>query len=104
MLAPSSGEKSVRRELVAPDFWKIRQAIWLNCLSSRRNEGSGSGVLVRSPMKGRLVDEFVLQIHPIVLGKGHRLFEPGLPKTDFTLAASTSTKSGIIVAAYQLRH
>lgn len=55
-------------------------------------------------MKGRLVDEFVLQIHPIVLGKGHRLFEPGLPKTDFTLAASTSTKSGIIVAAYQLRH
>ena len=63
----------------------------------------GSGVLVQSLMQKRLVDEFVLQIHPIVLGKGHRLFETGVPKTDFSLAANSVTKSGIIVAVYQLR-
>ena len=63
----------------------------------------GSGVLVQSLMQQRLVDEIVLQIHPIVLGKGHRLFEPGVPKTDFQLVASTVTKSGIIVATYQLK-
>jgi dihydrofolate reductase len=63
----------------------------------------GSGVLVRSLMSRRLVDEFVLQIHPIVLGKGRRLFETGVPKADFTLVESTLTKTGIMVGAYQLR-
>ncbi|MFL6628485.1 MAG: dihydrofolate reductase family protein [Vitreoscilla sp.] len=63
----------------------------------------GSGVLVRSLMSKRLVDEFVLQIHPVVLGKGRRLFEPGVRKTDFTLVESTVTKAGIMVCAYQLR-
>jgi dihydrofolate reductase len=63
----------------------------------------GSGVLVRSLMQAGLVDEFVLQIHPMVLGKGHRLFEADVPRTDFTLVANTVTKAGIIVAVYQLR-
>jgi dihydrofolate reductase len=63
----------------------------------------GSGVLVQTLMQRRLVDEFVLQIHPIVLGTGHRLFAAGVPKTDFTLAANTVTKSGVIVAAYALQ-
>lgn len=63
----------------------------------------GSGRLVQSLMQERLVDEFVLQIHPIVLGKGHRLFEAGVPKTDFNLVASAVTTSGVIVATYQLK-
>ena len=63
----------------------------------------GSGVLVQSLMKKNLIDEFVLQIHPIVLGKGHRLFAAEVPKTDFRLAASVVTKSGVIVATYQLK-
>jgi dihydrofolate reductase len=63
----------------------------------------GSGVLVRSLMQRRLVDEFVLQIHPLTLGKGHRLFEAGVPKTELKLVTNTVTKSGIIVAVYQLR-
>lgn len=62
----------------------------------------GSGMLVQSLMQQRLVDELVLQIHPIVLGTGRRLFEGGVPKTDFRLAATTVTTSGIIVATYQL--
>ena len=36
----------------------------------------GSGELVRSLLSAQLVDEFVLLIHPLVLGSGRRLF-PG---------------------------
>jgi len=63
----------------------------------------GSAALVQSLMQQRLVDEFVLQIHPIVLGKGHRLFEGGAPRTDFNLVANAVTKSGVIVATYRLK-
>jgi dihydrofolate reductase len=35
----------------------------------------GSGELVRSLMKQNLVDEFMLVIHPLVLGSGRRLFQ-----------------------------
>jgi dihydrofolate reductase len=63
----------------------------------------GSGVLVQSLMQKSLVDEFVLQIHPLVLGKGHHLFEAGLPRTELKLEANTVTKSGVIVAVYRTR-
>ena len=36
----------------------------------------GSGVLIRSLLRRGLVDEFVVLIHPVVLGSGRRLF-PG---------------------------
>jgi dihydrofolate reductase len=62
----------------------------------------GSGVLVRSLMPHHLVDEFVLLIHPLVLGSGRRLFPDsgsGLPA--FRLIDSTTTGTGVIIAVYQ---
>jgi len=63
----------------------------------------GSGLLVRSLMQERLVDEFVLQIHPIVLGQGHRLFEDRVPPSDFKLVDTMISKSGVIVASYAIQ-
>ncbi len=37
----------------------------------------GSGALVRSLMRRNDVDEYVLLIHPLVLGSGRRLFTDG---------------------------
>ena len=37
----------------------------------------GSGELVQSLMRRDLVDEYVLLIHPLVLGSGRRLFADG---------------------------
>ena len=61
----------------------------------------GSGVLVQSLMRHDLIDEYVLQIHPLVLGKGRRLFPDGSPLTKFSLVDSVTTGTGVIIATYQ---
>src|SRR5215208_2652482 len=62
----------------------------------------GSGVLVQSLMRRDLIDEYVLQIHPLVLGKGRRLFPDGGPFTNFSLLDSVTTGIGVIIATYRL--
>jgi dihydrofolate reductase len=61
----------------------------------------GSGVLVQSLMRRSLVDEYVLQIHPLVLGKGRRLFPGASPSMNLELVDTVSTPSGVIVATYR---
>lgn len=60
----------------------------------------GSGVLVRSLMQRELVDEFVLMIHPLVLGEGHRFFGDKNLFTKFKLADAITTETGVMVATY----
>jgi len=70
-----------------------------------QQEGSlvvfGSGVLVQSLMRRDLVDEFVLQIHPLVLGSGRRLFPDAGPPATFRLADSVTTATSVIIATYR---
>lgn len=61
----------------------------------------GSGVLVQSLMRRDLIDEYVLQIHPLVLGKGRRLFPNGRPSTHLSLVDSVTTGTGVIIATYR---
>jgi len=61
----------------------------------------GSGVLLQSLMQSDLVDEYVLQIHPLVLGSGRRLFSDGGPPATFRLADSVTTATGVIIGTYQ---
>ena len=49
-----------------------------------------------------LVDEYVLMIHPLILGQGRRLFPEGAP-ADLRLAESVTTTTGVIIARYQTR-
>lgn len=62
----------------------------------------GSGVLVQSLMRRDLIDEFVLLIHPIVLGQGRRLFPNGSVRARFTLVDSTTTATGVVIATLKL--
>jgi len=61
----------------------------------------GSGRLIRSLLPHGLIDEFLLMIHPIVLGSGQRLFEPDNHVTELRLVDSTPTTKGVILATYQ---
>jgi dihydrofolate reductase len=61
----------------------------------------GSGALVQSLMRRNLVDEFVLLIHPLVLGSGRRLFPDGGAPANFRLVDTKTTTTGVVIATYQ---
>jgi dihydrofolate reductase len=61
----------------------------------------GSRVLVQSLMRRNLVDEYVLLIHPLVLGSGRRLFAEGSPTTALRLVDTKTTTTGVVIATYQ---
>lgn len=62
----------------------------------------GSGVLVQSLMRHDLVDEFVLQVHPIVLGRGRRLFPEGGVPASFDLQEATTSETGVVIGTWTL--
>jgi len=61
----------------------------------------GSGDLIQSLRRRNLVDEYVLIIHPLVLGSGRRLFPDDASPADLRLVTSVMTTTGVIVATYQ---
>lgn len=61
----------------------------------------GSGELVQSLMRGNFIDEYVLLIHPLVLGSGRRLFTDGGSAAAFRLVDSKTTTMGVVIATYQ---
>lgn len=59
----------------------------------------GSGELVRSLMPHGLIDEYLLVIHPLVLGAGRRLF--GDACLALRLDGSVTTANGVVIATYR---
>ncbi len=60
----------------------------------------GSGELIRSLMAADLIDEFLLMIHPVVLGTGRRLFGEGAHAA-LRLVDSVTTTTGVVMATYE---
>ena len=60
----------------------------------------GSGELVRSLTAVGLVDEYVLLIHPLLIGAGRRLFADCGPMVRLTLERSVVTSTGVMIATY----
>ena len=61
----------------------------------------GSGELVKSLMRRNLVDVYVLQIHPLLLGAGRRLFTDDGSFTALRLVDTKTTTTGVMIATYQ---
>lgn len=61
----------------------------------------GSSEMVQLLLANDLVDELRLKIHPILLGKGKKLFDNGSIPTAFTLIENTITTKGVIIVYYK---
>ena len=60
----------------------------------------GSGELIQSLMRANLIDDYVLLIHPLVLGSGRRLFPDGGAAVTLRLVATSTTDKGVVIATY----
>ena len=61
----------------------------------------GSGELIQSLMRRILIDEFLLLIHPLVLGSGRRLFGDGGVFSTLQLDGVRTTPNGVVIATYR---
>jgi dihydrofolate reductase len=61
----------------------------------------GSGELIQALMPHALIDEYVLLVHPVVLGSGRRMFADGGAPADLELAESITTTTGVVIATYR---
>jgi dihydrofolate reductase len=60
----------------------------------------GSGTLIGSLMAAGLIDEYLLMIHPLVLGTGRRLFPAGV-QASLRLTGSVTSATGVVIATYE---
>ena len=63
----------------------------------------GSGRLIRSLLPYGLVDEYLLMIHPLLLGSGQRLFDRDDRVSRLRLLSSAATDTGVIIASLPVR-
>jgi dihydrofolate reductase len=72
------------KEEEGPDLW-----VW------------GSGNLIQTLLKHRLIDRMHLWIFPLTIGEGKRLFAEGTQATGFKLVDSKISTTGVIIATYE---
>ncbi len=62
---------------------------------------AGSPTLVRSLLQADLLDELTLMVHPVVAGKGKRLFDGEVDLKRMKLVDSKITRTGVAFLTYQ---
>jgi dihydrofolate reductase len=64
----------------------------------------GGGELAKSLFEANLIDEIVLNIHPILLGSGIPLFHEMKHQIDLELIDCKTLKTGCVVVTYRVKH
>jgi dihydrofolate reductase len=63
---------------------------------------TGSGTLVRSLLRDKVLDELRLLVHPIVVGSGKRLFPESIDRVPLKLVDSRTFSTGVVYLTYEL--
>lgn len=61
----------------------------------------GSASIVQSLQRADLIDEYLLYVHPVLLGDGKRLFASGIDRQDFELARIKPYANGVVATRYR---
>ena len=60
----------------------------------------GSASVVQALGRADLIDEYLLYVHPVLLGAGKPLFDGGHPRQDFELSRAKPYANGVIALRY----
>jgi len=97
---PNSGEDRIRFVQGDPSTTiveirnSVQKDIWL----------VGGGDLIQQFIDSKLIDEFRLFVHPIILGEGIPLFHRQSGRTDLIFESCQSFPSGLVEIRYRLHH
>jgi dihydrofolate reductase len=96
---------------------KLKKADWNNTTIIRKNviaeitrlkeqpsreiQIEGSALLVQSLMEADLIDEYRLLVHPVIAGKGKRLFKEGMTTDGLILVKTQPLDKGVLVLYYE---
>jgi dihydrofolate reductase len=80
---------------IAEEVKKLKQAVQRAILID------GGSDLVNLLMRHDLIDEYRLLVHPVVMGKGKRLFQEGSPMTGLKLVEARPFSTGVVALTYQ---
>jgi dihydrofolate reductase len=62
----------------------------------------GSARLVQTLEGARLIDEYRLMVHPVLVGQGKRLFAEKTRTSRWELSGNVAFKSGVVLLTYQI--
>lgn len=63
----------------------------------------GGSELISGYLKNHLVEEVVVSVHPVILGKGVELFPSGIPKTKLSFVSAEAFDSGLVQLRYKIK-
>lgn len=82
-------------------------AVFVKELKRKRGKGIvvfGGGQLAKSLFEAGLIDEVVLNVHPVLLGSGIPLFYEMKMQIDLELVDSKVLKNGCLAVTYRVKH
>lgn len=82
-------------------------AVFLKKFKSQKGKGIvvfGGGELAKSLFEAELIDEVVLNIHPVLLGSGIPLFHQMKRQIDLELLECRILKGGYLAVSYRVKH
>jgi dihydrofolate reductase len=98
----TSGSPDERAEIISEDAAKFVRKL-------KDQEGKdicvmGGGELAKSLLEAGVIDEMVLNIHPLLLGSGIPLFRSMECQLDLDLLECRALKSGCVLVRYRVKH
>ena len=79
----------------------VDEVRWLKQVPGKDLLLAGSAQLFNSLMTEKLIDLYRIMLHPIVLGKGRRLFADGVDQSVLDLKETKTFGSGIVILEYE---